>query len=217
MWAFGALTANLLLGKQLFPGKDRVSKMTQVFKIVGVPDKGNYENAKRFPYYSRNMHVIGDGGKKKKYVRGVEKALRHMVKSFESDTQEDFAGLTNLLDGLLHLDPKKRMSANQALRHPYFMNHLAQVELKEYRENYVKDWLDLKENVLTKGKSPVSTLKETLANGEAKTRKNGEEEETTTRRAFLFDTSTLDGDGDELYNLDDLLGGSAKRPKYAED
>ena len=217
MWAFGALTANLLLGKQLFPGKDRVSKMTQVFKIVGVPDKGNYENAKRFPYYSRNMHVIGDGGKKKKYVRGVEKALRHMVKSFESDTQEDFAGLTNLLDGLLHLDPKKRMSADQALRHPYFMNHLAQVELKEYRENYVKDWLDLKENVLTKGKSPVSTLKETLANGEAKTRKNGEEEETTTRRAFLFDTSTLDGDGDELYNLDDLLGGSAKRPKYAED
>merc|ERR1711862_289375 len=46
MWAFGALLANLLLGKQLFPGKDRVSKMTQVFKIVGVPDTENYEDAK---------------------------------------------------------------------------------------------------------------------------------------------------------------------------
>jgi len=236
MWAFGALLANLLLGKQLFPGKDRVSKMTQVFKIVGVPEKDNYERAKRFPFYSNNMYVIGDEGKKKKYSRGVEKALRHMLRAFGSDHEEDFSGLRSLIDGLLHLDPKKRMTADEALRHQYMMNHSAHVERQEFRQNYVKDWLDLKENVLTKGKSSKSTIRDSFGGGGGGKSRSMEQQKSETtppmnggggsaekelkRKAFLIGASSSGGgvdDGDDLYNLDDLLGpSSSKKPKFSE-
>jgi cyclin-dependent kinase 7 len=231
MWAFGALLANLLLGKQLFPGKDRVSKMTQVFKIVGVPDKDNYEDAKLFPFYSNNMYVIGDEGKKKKYSRGVEKALRHMLKTFSSDHESEFSGLISLIDGLLHLDPKKRMTADKALGHQYIMNHSAHIESQEFRQSYVTDWLDLKENVLTKGRSPKSTIRDSFvecrnAPAEQDTRRtpppmSGDSATKELKRKQILINASAGGvgpdDEDDLYNLEDLLGPSSlKKPKTSE-
>jgi len=252
MWAFGALLANILLGKQLFPGKDRVSKMTQVFKIVGVPDKDNYERAKRFPFYSNNMYVIGEEGKKKKYSRGVEKATRHMLKAFVAGTSggdhrhrpfdhECFSGLISLIDSLLHLDPKRRMTADGALRHHYMVNHIARVERQEFRKEYVRDWLDLKENVLTKGRrktmGPPISMMEQLQGSQSTLPTNmpggnggdSMSEKELKRKAFLTGASTPGGsgaadDGDDLYNLDDLLGKSGpgtsslplkKKPRYS--
>lgn len=228
MWAFGALLANLLLGKQLFPGKDRVSKMTQVFKIVGVPDKDNYKRAKEFPFYSNNMYVIGDEGKKKKYSRGVEKAVRHMLRAFSTEHESKYSGLISLIDGLLHLDPKKRMTADEALGHQYIMNFSAQIERQEFCQNYVTDWLDLKENVLTKGKSPKSIIRDTFVS-RSKTRAEQHKRKTPPQmigdsaaeqlrmNAYSINASTGGSgpeDVDDLYNLDDLLGTS--RPKKSK-
>mmetsp|Transcript_41576 Transcript_41576/g.88584 ORF Transcript_41576/g.88584 Transcript_41576/m.88584 type:complete len:700 (-) Transcript_41576:196-2295(-) len=275
MWAFGAFLANLLLGKQLFPGKDRVSKMTQVFKIVGVPSEGNYERAKKFPFYSSNMYVIGDEGKKKKYSRGVEKALRHMLRAFIAGTsgsdqhhqpqaqqplnEECFSGLISLIDGLLHLDPERRMTADEALNHQYMVNHAAHVERPEFRKDYVRDWLNLKENVLAKGKrsrsgSRPTALPDDSGGGDGKTKKlpvpmdqqkqnekyppmNGgrgigmTEKELKRKALSIASLSSRIGvrggsgcadDGDDLYNLDDLLrdNGSGlstlnKKPKFS--
>jgi serine/threonine protein kinase len=213
MWALGALVANLLLGKQLFPGKDRISKMTQVFKIAGVPEKGNFEEAKKFPYYSVHMYVIGDEGKKKKYNRGVEKALRHMLKS-SKDAEEDFSGLISLLDGLLHLDPKKRLTAEQALDHPYIRNYSAQIDRKDFQQTYVNDWLELKENVLTKGKSSKSkrgSISSTL--GGSMSKEPAESSEDLKRKALLMSASSGADGGDDLYDLGDLLEPSTKKTK----
>jgi serine/threonine protein kinase len=211
MWAFGALLANLLLGKQLFPGKDRVSKMTQVFKIVGVPSEENYPEAKRFPFYSNNMYVIGDDNKKKKYARGVVKALRQiMLKSFDDDTIDGYSDLISLLDGILHLDPKQRMTADEALRHSYMARHSTSVEDQEFRQSYVRDWLELKENVLTKGKSLKNSKNE--SDGMIPPR-NGGSSESKRKASTLAGLST---DMDDLYNLDDIMGSSPKRPKNVD-
>ena len=208
MWALGALVANLLLGKQLFPGKDRISKMTQVFKIAGVPEKGNFEEAKKFPYYSLHMYVLGDEGKKKRYNRGVEKALRHMLK-LSKDAEEDFAGLVSLLDGLLHLDPKERLTAEQALDHPFIRNHSAQIDRKEFQQKYVNDWLELKENVLTKGKSSKSK-RNNVDSGSKEPVGNPED---LKRKALLMSASSATDGGDDLYDLGDLLEPSSKKTK----
>ncbi|KAL7506486.1 hypothetical protein ACHAXN_004987 [Cyclotella atomus] len=207
MWAFGALLANLLIGKQLFPGKDRVSKMTQVFKIVGVPTEDNYPDAKRFPFYSNNMYVIGDDNKKKRYPRGVVKALRHMLKPFEGANIDDYSDLISLLDGILHLDPKERLTADEALRHSYMARHSAHVQDQEFRQSYVKDWLQLKENVLTKGNS--STTNKNGGYGDLAKARNGNGGSATKdskRKAF-------GDDEDDLYNLDDIIRSSPKRSK----
>ena len=216
MWALGALVANLLLGKQLFPGKDRISKMTQVFKIAGVPEKGNFEEAKKFPYYSLHMYVLGDEGKKKKYSRGIEKALRHMLK-LSKEMEEDYSGLISLLDGLLHLDPKKRLTAEQALDHPYIRNHSAQIDRKEFQQNYVKDWLDLKENVLTKGKSTKSKRDSYGSSfGVGGMKESVESSEDLKRKALLMSASSGADGGDDLYDLGDLLEPSSKKTKFSE-
>ena len=212
MWAVGALVANLLLGKQLFPGKDRISKMTQVFKIAGVPEKGNFEQAKKFPYYSLHMYVLGDEGKKKKYNRGVEKALRHMLKS-SKDAAKDFTGLISLLDGLLHLDPKKRLTAEQALDHPYIRNYSAQIDRKEFQQIYVNDWLELKENVLTKGKSSKARRNK-LGGGALK--EPSESSEDLKRKALLMSASSGADGGDDLYDLGDLLKPASKKTKLSD-
>ena len=222
MWAFGALLANLLLGKQLFPGKDRVSKMMQVFKIVGVPDGDNYEKAKKFPYYSNNMFVIGEEGKKKKYARGVEKALRHLLKAQSRDDHADFAGLMSLIDALLHLDPKKRMTADDAMRHPYMVNYSAQIERQEFRQTFVKDWLDMKENVLTKGKSSRSRIlnssfvadptNEVGVDGISSSAERNE----LKRNAFLISTTSGVDDGDDLYDFSVGLSSSSKKQKFSD-
>jgi serine/threonine protein kinase len=211
MWAFGALLANLLLGKQLFPGKDRVSKMTQVFKIVGVPSDDNFPDAKRFPFYSSNMYVIGDDHKKKKYSRGVEKAVRHMLKSFENGNTDEYSGFVSLLDGVLHLDPKQRMTAAEALQHPFMVHHAAHVQDQAFRQSYVNDWLELKENVLTGGKSPNAGLNGNYGGMGLSLNGNYGVKESK-RKAFVFEASSGDLD-DDLYNLDEILGSSPKRPK----
>eukprot|EP00956_Cyclotella_meneghiniana_P044340 scaffold313154_cov96-Cyclotella_meneghiniana.AAC.3 len=199
MWAFGALIANLLLGKQLFPGKDRVSKMTQVFKIVGVPTEENYPEAKRFPFYSNNMYVIGEDNKKKRYPRGVVKALRSLLKPFD-DKIDDYSDLMSLLDGILHLDPKQRMTADEALRHSYMARHLSLVQDQEFRQCYVKDWLELKENILTKG-------------GKASSQNSRNGAKDVKRKAVSFGEPPSHMDND-LYNIDDNnLSSSSKRQK----
>lgn len=220
MWAFGALLANLLLGKQLFPGKDRVSKMTQVFKIVGVPDSDNYEKAKKFPFYSNNMFVIGDEGKKKKYARGVDKALRHLLRAQSREDQAGFAGLVSLIDALLHLDPKKRMTADEAMRHQYMVSYSAQIERQEFRQNFVKDWLDLKESVLSRGKSSKSRILDSLIVNPTNDNSRSAERKESKRNAFLIGASSppsaaAEEDGDDLYNFSSGLSPSSKRQKWS--
>jgi serine/threonine protein kinase len=189
--------------------------MTQVFKIAGVPEKGNFEEAKKFPYYSLHMYVLGDEGKKKKYSRGIEKALRHMLK-LSKEMEEDYSGLISLLDGLLHLDPKKRLTAEQALDHPYIRNHTAQIDRKEFQQNYVKDWLDLKENVLTKGKSSKSKRDSYGSFGVGGITESVESSEDLKRKALLMSASSGADGGDDLYDLGDLLEPSSKKTKFSE-
>jgi len=198
------------------------------------------------------MYVIGEEGKKKKYSRGVEKATRHMLKAFVAGTSggdhrhrpfdhECFSGLISLIDSLLHLDPKRRMTADGALRHHYMVNHIARVERQEFRKEYVRDWLDLKENVLTKGRrktmGPPISMMEQLQGSQSTPPTNmpggnggdSMSEKELKRKAFLTGASTPGGsgaadDGDDLYNLDDLLGKSGpgtsslplkKKPRYS--
>mmetsp|Transcript_29350 Transcript_29350/g.60883 ORF Transcript_29350/g.60883 Transcript_29350/m.60883 type:complete len:2232 (+) Transcript_29350:358-7053(+) len=215
MWAFGSLLANLLLGKQLFPGRDRVSKMSATFKIVGVPEADNFKVAEEFPFYTDRM-IIGGDGKKKRYKRGVEKALRHMLKT-PNGSADDFFELISLIDDMLHLDPKRRITADKALRHPYMLNHEANMENDRFRRQYVKDWLTLKENILSKGSKTSKHYAFIETTCSTNQNQNLGSSADLKRKAYSIGNSFAGGE-DELYNLEEIIGASSlKKSRFMEE
>ena len=184
VWSMGCLLATLLLSKPLFVGKDRSSLLTSQFKIVGQPSEENFKEAAKFPYFKKPEKKKGKkkGEKKeKRYRRNVEKALEHMMK----DDATQYAKAIDLLARMLHLDPKMRCTAADALGHEYMLDYVENCSSATFRETYVSDWMTLKNRLLHMGDSERKDLK---------------------RKAMLAATKASNDDGgDDLYDMDDLF------------
>lgn len=88
MWAIGCIFAEIILGKPLFPGKDKVDQL-------------------RLIETSRPINEIFSTISTKEAISTSKEAI-------------------SLLEGLLAQDPDDRLSAEEALEHPYFRNHFPQ-------------------------------------------------------------------------------------------
>jgi len=79
----------------------------------------------------------------------------------------------------------------------------------------VNDWLELKENVLTKGKSSKSKRRNLGSSGlgDSVFKDPAESSEDLKRKALLMSASSGADGGDDLYDLGDLLEPSSKKTK----
>lgn len=188
VWAVGCLLAYLLLKKPLFSGKDRASLLTSQYKIVGAPSEGNYEEGLTFPYYSKPP---------KRYKRGVEKALEHLLKGEASHHQKAI----DLISRMLHLDPRKRCTAAEALEHDLISDYFENCRSEFFRRKYVSDWMELKRGMkeATEGDRRLKAA-----------------ENSRKRAAILIaaSRSAAGADDDDLYNMDDFL--TSSKPKNAK-
>eukprot|EP00980_Cylindrotheca_fusiformis_P023513 scaffold10551_cov63-Cylindrotheca_fusiformis.AAC.2 len=118
---------------------------------------------------------------------------------FKKSEDREVTSAIDLIDKMLQLDPRKRITAVGALQHEFMQDYTEQCTSQEYRDNFVNDWMSLK-NSLTR---PNET-------DELKQRERG-----IKRKAMLMAASkTPAGGGDDLYDMDDLLGDPAtKVPK----
>ena len=96
MWSIGCIFAEMILNRPLFPGTSVSDQITRIFTIVGS------EGMQEFPDYKEDMKRDGDG------LFGLERI------------GED--GL-DLLKRMLISCPEKRISANEALAHRFFVNN----------------------------------------------------------------------------------------------
>jgi hypothetical protein len=192
IWTLGCLLCHLLLGKPLYTGKERQSMLLALYKLVGIPSSENFKDGVKFPYFEKP---------KKKYGPGVAKALTHMMKE---DDPDKYASAFDLISRMLHLDPKKRISAKQALQHEYMQNFFENSTSKTFQDEYVRDWITLKKRLMRSSKTEEDEQKE---------RERG-----IKRKAMLLAASKDTGTGgdDDLYDMDDILGSgesAAKMPK----
>lgn len=87
----------------LFPGDNEKDQVAKIHKILGTPN----EDVTAFLRRHRSRHMKFDWAPQK--GSGFKHWLKHMPAEFG-----------DLLEGMLDYDPRKRITAAQALQHPYF-------------------------------------------------------------------------------------------------
>jgi len=113
IWSAGCIMAEMFSGRPLFPGTGNEDQLQKIFRLMGTPSERSWPGISAFPEYKPNFTVY------------VTQDLRHIL------PQMDPLAL-QLLMSMLVLRPDGRVSAADALQHPYF-NDLPEMQNQQAR------------------------------------------------------------------------------------
>ena len=100
IWSAGCILAEMLLCDVLFRGDDDIQILGKIFTLLGIPNENNWPDAKQLPSFAV-------------YEGGPPYTIQKKFANFSEESRD-------LLEKMLVLDPNKRITANEALKHPYF-------------------------------------------------------------------------------------------------
>ena len=101
-WSIGCIFAEMANQKSLFPGTNEEDQLLQIFKKCGSPSEESFPGLPSLPLYDPAQIPTFPGVPLKQLVPKLEET-----------------GL-DLLSQFLQIDPDKRITAANALKHPYF-------------------------------------------------------------------------------------------------
>lgn len=104
IWSTGCILAEMFTGRPLFPGSSNDDQLLRIFKLMGTPNEYTWPNISAQPNYKPDFPVY------------PPQDLHAII------PQIDPVAL-DLLMGLLQMMPEKRITAEQALQHPWFAEH----------------------------------------------------------------------------------------------
>lgn len=103
VWAVGCIFGELLNGSPLFPGENDIDQLYRVFSIMGTPDETTWPNVHKLPDYGKIS-----------FPQMEKKDLYIWLGDAPSQA-------VNLLEKMLALCPTDRISAKEALCHPFLL------------------------------------------------------------------------------------------------
>ncbi|KKK15958.1 cdk5 [Aspergillus rambellii] len=101
IWSAGCIMAELYTGRPLFPGTTNEDQLQKIFRLMGTPSERTWPGISQLPEYKPNFHVY------------ATQDLGIIL------PQIDPLGL-DLLNRMLQVRPEMRISAHDALQHPWF-------------------------------------------------------------------------------------------------
>eukprot|EP00026_Physarum_polycephalum_P003454 Phypoly_transcript_03465.p1 GENE.Phypoly_transcript_03465~~Phypoly_transcript_03465.p1 ORF type:complete len:338 (-),score=55.26 Phypoly_transcript_03465:176-1189(-) len=103
MWAVGCIFAELMLRNPYFPGSSDIEQLSCIFSALGTPDEQIWPGVSSLPDYVP-------------YNYCPPTPFRQLFSAASDDALD-------LLAEMLRYDPNKRISASDALKHPYFSSY----------------------------------------------------------------------------------------------
>ncbi|KAL7521497.1 hypothetical protein ACHAWX_006172 [Stephanocyclus meneghinianus] len=106
IWSAGCILAEIILGRPIFTGKTEMDQLKLIFELIGTPTDKTWEGF-------NELKLIRTG------EVTIDKLRRPKLREKYGTKIQPVTAL-NLLEKLLELDPKKRITARGALTHRYF-------------------------------------------------------------------------------------------------
>jgi mitogen-activated protein kinase 1/3 len=108
VWAVGCILAELLTGRPLFPGRDYGHQLDLILDVIGTPTLDEF-----YAITSRRS---------RDYIRALPIRKR---RPFTALFPHASAEAIDFLSKTLTFDPKKRITAEEALEHPYLSSYVS--------------------------------------------------------------------------------------------
>uniref|UniRef100_A0A673NB74 mitogen-activated protein kinase n=1 Tax=Sinocyclocheilus rhinocerous TaxID=307959 RepID=A0A673NB74_9TELE len=121
IWSVGCIMAELLTGRTLFPGTDHINQLQQIMRLTGTPPASLIS---RMPSHEVSSYLF-------------------LIKYFIL-----FVLAVDLLEKMLVLDTDKRITAAEALAHPYFAQYHDpddEPEAEPFDQSFESQELDIEE------------------------------------------------------------------------
>jgi len=118
VWSVGCIFAEIASGRPLFPGKNGKDQLLKIFQVLGTPTLKEWPGMAELPDYRPNYTIYK--------AQGL------------ANIPLNISGL-DLLQAFLRYEPSERISAEEALEHPYFKRDRKVLKEEKLPETYIAE------------------------------------------------------------------------------